>query len=54
MKAIFYEQNGGAEVLQFGDQPKPSVKSKQLLVRVHAASVNPVDWKLRANNLCCC
>ncbi|TXK23594.1 NAD(P)-dependent alcohol dehydrogenase [Pontibacter qinzhouensis] len=51
MKAIFYEKNGGAEVLQYGDRPQPEVKKGQLLVRVHAASVNPVDWKLRENKL---
>jgi NADPH:quinone reductase-like Zn-dependent oxidoreductase len=51
MKAIFYKNNGGADVLQYGEQPKPTLKKGHLLVRVHAASVNPVDWKLRENKL---
>ncbi|MCX2738930.1 NAD(P)-dependent alcohol dehydrogenase [Pontibacter anaerobius] len=51
MKAIFYEKYGDAGVLQYGEQPKPEPGDNQLLVRVHASSVNPVDWKIRSGKL---
>lgn len=47
MKAVYYEKYGAVDVLQYGEQPKPTVKDDEILVRVHAASVNPVDWKIR-------
>ena len=48
MKAIIYHRCGGPEVMQLGDLPVPVPKSGQVLVRVRAASVNPVDLKMRA------
>lgn len=48
MRAIICETYGGPEVLQIADVPVPRVGPNGVLVRVHAASVNPVDWKLRA------
>lgn len=51
MKAVYYEKYGDADVLQFGEQPTPGIDDHQLLVRVHASSVNPVDWKIRAGKL---
>ncbi len=48
MKAVIAEQYGGAEVLKIADDlPVPRVGPNGVLVEVHAASVNPVDWKLR-------
>lgn len=48
MKAVLCEQYGGPEVLQMADDlPVPRVGPNGVLVEVHAASVNPVDWKLR-------
>jgi NADPH:quinone reductase-like Zn-dependent oxidoreductase len=48
MKAVIAEQYGGFEVLQISDDlPVPRVGPNGVLVEVHAASVNPVDWKLR-------
>jgi NADPH:quinone reductase-like Zn-dependent oxidoreductase len=48
MRAILCEQYGGPEVLQLADDlPTPRVGPNGVLVRVHAASVNPIDWKLR-------
>ncbi|HEY5595403.1 MAG TPA: NAD(P)-dependent alcohol dehydrogenase [Nitrospiria bacterium] len=48
MKAIFYHRYGPPDVLEFGEVPEPKITERQLLVRVHAASVNPVDWKFRS------
>ncbi|HUP59328.1 MAG TPA: NAD(P)-dependent alcohol dehydrogenase [Thermoanaerobaculia bacterium] len=47
MRAIFINRYGGTEVLEEGDQPRPVPRSRQVLVEVHAASVNPRDWLLR-------
>ncbi len=47
MKAVYYEAFGGPEVLKVGDLPAPEPGSGEVLVKVAATSVNPVDWKLR-------
>jgi NADPH:quinone reductase len=47
MKAIVMTALGGPEVLQLADLPQPAPGPNQLLVRVHAAGVNPLDYKLR-------
>jgi NADPH:quinone reductase-like Zn-dependent oxidoreductase len=47
MKAILYEQFGGPEVLSMADIATPELRKGDLLVRVKAAAINPVDWKLR-------
>jgi len=47
MKAVICETYGGPEVLELTDVPQPQVGPNGVLVRVHATSVNPVDWKLR-------
>ncbi|MGP9021726.1 NADP-dependent oxidoreductase [Streptomyces sp. BR1] len=47
MKAISYSRYGGAEVLEYGDRPDPKVGPDSVLVKVRAAAVNPVDWKVR-------
>jgi len=47
MKAVRIHQYGGPEVLQFEDAPRPQPTAGELLIRVHAAAVNPVDWKIR-------
>lgn len=44
MKAIVYRCYGSPDVLRFEDIEKPTLADDQLLVRVHAASVNPLDW----------
>jgi NADPH:quinone reductase-like Zn-dependent oxidoreductase len=44
MKAIVFHRYGSADVLQLQDVDPPVPKDDQVLVRVHAASVNPVDW----------
>ncbi len=48
MKAIVIRQYGGPEVLKFEDYPDPVPGQGEVLVRVAAASVNPLDYKRRA------
>jgi NADPH:quinone reductase-like Zn-dependent oxidoreductase len=51
MKAVRFHAYGGPEVLRYEDFPRPTVQPGQVLVRIHAAGVNPVDWKLREGYL---
>ncbi len=44
MKAMVYRNYGSPDVLELQDIDKPTVTDGELLVRVHAASVNPDDW----------
>jgi NADPH:quinone reductase-like Zn-dependent oxidoreductase len=44
MKAILYRCYGSPDVLKLEEMPKPTPAADELLVRVHAASVNPLDW----------
>jgi NADPH:quinone reductase-like Zn-dependent oxidoreductase len=44
MKAILYRCYGSPDVLKLEETPKPTPAADELLVRVHAASVNPLDW----------
>ena len=48
MKAIRIHQYGGPEVLRYEDAPRPEPADGEALIRVHAASINPIDWKVRA------
>ncbi|MGR6920462.1 NADP-dependent oxidoreductase [[Actinomadura] parvosata] len=48
MRAIVQDSHGGPEVLRLAELPKPVPLPTEILVRVHAAGVNPVDWKTRA------
>jgi NADPH:quinone reductase-like Zn-dependent oxidoreductase len=48
MKAVFIERHGGPEELKFGDLPDPVAKAGEVVVDIHAASVNGADWKVRA------
>jgi NADPH:quinone reductase-like Zn-dependent oxidoreductase len=50
MKAAYFMQNGGPEVMQYGDVKDPVAGAGQVLVDVHAASVNGADWKVRAGH----
>lgn len=49
MKAIRQQRFGAPEVLELVEVDKPAPIPTEVLVRVHAAGVNPVDWKVRAN-----
>jgi NADPH:quinone reductase-like Zn-dependent oxidoreductase len=47
MKAIRIHEFGGPEVLKLEDAPKPTPGKDEVLIRVYATSVNPIDWKIR-------
>jgi NADPH:quinone reductase-like Zn-dependent oxidoreductase len=46
MKAIVYTEYGPPDVLQFIDVATPAPKDDEVLIRIHAASVNALDWRL--------
>ena len=48
MKAALFRRHGGPEVLEYGDVPDPVAGPGEVLVDIHAASVNGADWKVRA------
>src|SRR5438093_12604960 len=48
MKAVVVHEYGGPEVLKYEDAPRPEPKEDEILVRVIAAGVNPVDGMIRA------
>ncbi|HEU4531062.1 MAG TPA: NADP-dependent oxidoreductase [Steroidobacteraceae bacterium] len=47
MQAVRAHGSGGPEVLRYERAPLPGVADDQVLIRVRAAGVNPIDWKLR-------
>ena len=51
MKAIRIHQYGGPEVLAQVEMQRPTPGPNEVLIKVQAASVNPVDWKLRAGHV---
>jgi NADPH:quinone reductase-like Zn-dependent oxidoreductase len=51
MKAAIIQEYGSVDVLQYAEVEKPQIKPNQLLVKVHASSVNPIDWKIRKGML---
>jgi NADPH:quinone reductase-like Zn-dependent oxidoreductase len=50
MKAAYFMKNGGPEVMQYGEVADPVAGPGEVLVDVHAASVNGADWKVRAGH----
>ncbi len=48
MRALRIHRYGGPEVMRVDEVPVPGAAPGQLLVKVKAASVNPIDWKMRA------
>jgi NADPH:quinone reductase-like Zn-dependent oxidoreductase len=48
MRAVRFHDYGPASVLVVDEVDRPEPKAGEVLIQVHAAGVNPVDWKLRA------
>ena len=48
MKQVYFERTGGPEVLTYGDMPDPAAGPGEVVVDIHAASVNAADWKVRS------
>lgn len=51
MKAIVIDQYGDKDVLQEREVDQPSIQENQVLLEIHATSINPIDWKVRAGYL---
>lgn len=47
MLAAYYSSFGGPEVIELGDQPAPRLGKDEILVKVRASALNPVDYRLR-------
>ncbi len=47
MKAIVLDEFGGPDVIHYRDMPMPPYGDTEVLIKVHAAGVNPADWKMR-------
>jgi len=47
MKAVWYESNGDADIMEYGDMPDPQPGPGEVRVRVVTSGVNPSDWKRR-------
>jgi NADPH:quinone reductase-like Zn-dependent oxidoreductase len=51
MKAVRVHEYGNPEVLRHEDARRPIAGKGEVLVRVYAAAINPVDWKIRAGHV---
>jgi len=51
MKAAVCYEFGGPEVMQIAELPEPEAETGQVLIEVHASSVNPIDWKIRQGQM---
>lgn len=51
MKAIQYDRYGGQENMYWAEIETPNPANKQLLIKVKAVSINPVDWKIRKGEM---
>ena len=47
MKAFIIDKYGKADVVRAGEMPEPELRADDVLVQIHAASVNPLDLKIR-------
>jgi len=50
MKAVLLDKHGGPEMLRYGDAPDPVAGPGEVVVDIHAASVNAADYKVRLGN----
>jgi NADPH:quinone reductase-like Zn-dependent oxidoreductase len=47
MKAVLLKDHGGPEMLHYGEAPDPTARPGEVVVDIHAASVNAADYKVR-------
>ncbi|MGY2134264.1 NAD(P)-dependent alcohol dehydrogenase [Hymenobacter sp. HD11105] len=51
MKKVLYNRFGGVEVLELAEVAQPALTPNEVLVRVKAVSINPLDWKIRQGEM---
>jgi NADPH:quinone reductase-like Zn-dependent oxidoreductase len=51
MKAFIVDRYKSKDGVRFGDMPDPELRDEDVMVQVHAASVNPLDPKILGNDL---
>jgi NADPH:quinone reductase-like Zn-dependent oxidoreductase len=51
MKAVRIHQYGDSNMLKYENAPIPEILPDEVLIKVHAAAVNPVDWKIREGKM---
>jgi NADPH:quinone reductase-like Zn-dependent oxidoreductase len=51
MKAVRFHTYGDSGVLVYEDMPRPEAGEGEVLIRIHAAGINPLDWKVRDGRL---
>jgi NADPH:quinone reductase-like Zn-dependent oxidoreductase len=51
LKAVVIKKYGKNDVVEIGDMPRPRCAKGMVMIHVRAASVNPLDWKVRAGML---
>lgn len=51
MKAAIIMKYGNADCIEYKEIPDPKIGDNEVLLKVYAASINPVDWKLRNGKL---
>ena len=50
MKAVIYNKYGGTDVLELQDIPRPIPKNNDILIKIFATTVTPVDTAFRSGN----
>src|SRR5437868_5524537 len=51
MKAVRIHGYGNSSVLSYEDAPIPEILPDEVLIRVYASGVNPIDWKIREGHM---
>lgn len=51
MKAVMVRAYGDANELQYGETDQPQVGPGEVLIRIRATSINPLDWKMRPEKM---